>query len=46
MIEESELEVLTYRLDTLMIVMGKDHPYRSDHPVKFAEFAKLDMVGL
>ena len=26
--------------------MGKDHPYRPEHPVKFADFAKLDMVGL
>ena len=46
MVEEPELEVLTYRLDTLVVVMGKEHPYRPDHPVKFAEFAKLDMVGL
>jgi DNA-binding transcriptional LysR family regulator len=46
LVEEPELEVLTYRRDTLVVVMGKDHPYRPDHPVKFAEFAKLDMVGL
>jgi DNA-binding transcriptional LysR family regulator len=46
LVEEPELEVLTYRRDTLVVVMGKDHSYRPSHPVKFVEFAKLDMVGL
>ena len=26
--------------------MGRDHAFRPTHPVKFAEFAMLDMVGL
>ena len=46
LVEKPELECLTYRRDTLVLVMGKDYPFRPDHPVKFAEFAKLDMVGL
>jgi len=46
LVDEPEMEVITYRRDTLVIVMGKDHAYRPDHPVKLAELAELDMVGL
>jgi len=30
----------------LVLVMGQDHAFRPTHPVKLAEFAMLDMVGL
>ena len=46
LVEEPELEVIDYRRDTLVLVMGQDHAYRPNRPVKFAEFARLDMVGL
>jgi DNA-binding transcriptional LysR family regulator len=46
MVEEPELDILTYRRDTLVLVMGQDHAFRPTHPVKLAEFAMLDMVGL
>lgn len=46
MVEEPELEILTYRRDTLVLVMGQDHSFRPTKPVKFEEFAMLDMVGL
>ena len=46
MVAEPELEVLTYRRDTLVLVMAQDHPFNPDHPVVFKEFVHLDMVGL
>ena len=46
MVEKPELEILTYRRDTLVLVMGQDHFFRPTQPVKFKEFAMLDMVGL
>ena len=46
LVEAPKLEVIDYRRDTLVLVMGQDHAYRPKHPVKFAEFAKLNMVGL
>ena len=46
LVDEPEMEVITYRRDTLVVVMGKDHVYRPEHPVKLAELVELDMVGL
>lgn len=46
LVENPGLEVIDYRRDTLVLVMSRDHSDPPDHPVKFADFAQRDMVGL
>ena len=46
MIPDPELDVYTYRRDTLMVLTPKDHPLGTDGPVAFREFSTHDLVGL
>lgn len=46
MIPDPELDVFTYRRDTLMVLTPKGHPLGTDGPVAFSEFSTHDLVGL
>jgi DNA-binding transcriptional LysR family regulator len=45
-ISASDLDELTYRRDTLVVVMAKNHPFVSEASVTLAEISRYDMVGL
>jgi DNA-binding transcriptional LysR family regulator len=46
MIPDPELDVFTYRRDTLVVLTPDGHPLGTDGPVSFNEFSKHDLVGL
>jgi len=46
LVPDPDLNVMTYRRDTLVVVMALDHPFKSDVPVTLEEFSRFDMVGL
>lgn len=46
MIPDPELDIYTYRRDTLMVLTPKGHPLGTDGPVAFSEFSTHDLVGL
>ena len=46
MIPDPELDVYTYRRDTLMVLTPEGHPLGTDGPISFAEFSMHDLVGL
>lgn len=46
MIPDPELDVFTYRKDTLVVLTPQGHPLGTDGPVSFSEFSNHDLVGL
>lgn len=46
MIPNPDLDVFTYRRDTLVVLTPKGHPLGTDGPVSFNEFSTHDLVGL
>lgn len=45
-IPDPELDVFTYRKDTLVVLTSKGHPLDTEGPVSLGEFSKYDFVGL